>query len=188
MERGPREQRTATVFGQLTCCGPREVPVADSRSGVGVMQRTRHSSVASSESLQMRARSTNGAERRSRYREAEMTAVEGLPMTQPPHARLSTGWLPCVSCVSCRRPWGIVAERLHAIACRALGSATCAPRAALRPTARASASSARCSQDGPIVRSTATATSAPPPLTAGSGTTTVSADDHPRPQALDRSS
>src|SRR5205085_6214339 len=85
MERGPPEQRTATVFGQLTRCGPREVPVADSRSGVGVMQRTRHSSVASSRSLQMRARSTNSAERRSRYREAEMTAVEVLSMTQPPY-------------------------------------------------------------------------------------------------------
>src|SRR5438477_12269195 len=49
----------------------------------------------------------------------------------------------------------------------------------LRPTARLSASSERCSQDGPMVRSTATATSAPPPLTAGSGTTTVSADTQP---------
>src|SRR5438132_13360770 len=32
---------------------------------------------------------------------------------------------------------------------------------------------------GPCVRSTATATSAPPPLTAGSGTTTVSEDTQP---------
>ena len=52
---------------------------------------------------------------------------------------------------------------------------------------KACASSAPCSQDGPMVRSTATATSAPPPLTAGSGTTTVSADTQPQPQALDRS-
>src|SRR5947208_16000913 len=80
----------------------------------------------------------------------------------------------------CRRPWGIVAELLHAIACRALGSAPFTPApTALRPTARPSASSARCSQDGPMVRSTATATSAPPPLTAGSGTTTVSSDTQP---------
>ena len=47
-----------------------------------------------------------------------MTAVEVLSMTQPPYARLSTGRLPCIPC---RRPWGIVAERLHALACRALG-------------------------------------------------------------------
>ena len=47
-----------------------------------------------------------------------MTAVEVLSMTQPPYARLSTGRLPCIPC---RRPWGIVAERLHAVACRALG-------------------------------------------------------------------
>src|SRR5438128_10747968 len=53
------------------------------------------------------------------------------------------------------------------------------PRYRPQPTARPSASSARCSQDGPMVRSTATAPSAPPPLTAGSGTTTVSADTQP---------
>ena len=47
-----------------------------------------------------------------------MTAVEVLSMTQPPYARLSTGRLPRIAC---RRPWGIVAERLHALACRALG-------------------------------------------------------------------
>src|SRR5439155_8210303 len=50
---------------------------------------------------------------------------------------------------------------------------------ALRPTAGPSASSARCSQDGPMVRFTATATSAPPPSTAGAGTTTVSEDTQP---------
>ena len=61
-----------------------------------------------------------------------MTAVEVLSITQPPYARLSTGRLPCVFCVYCRRPWGIVAERLHAIPCRALGSAP----TVLRPTAR----------------------------------------------------
>ena len=55
-------------------------------------------------------------------------------MTQPPYAPLSTGRLPCVPC---RRPWGIVAERLHAIACRALGSATRAP--ALPPSANGKA-------------------------------------------------
>jgi len=77
-----------------------------------------------------------------------MTAVEVRSMTQPPYAPVSTGRLPCVPCL---RPWGIVAERLHAIACRALGSATRAPApTALRPTARRSASSARCSQDGPM--------------------------------------
>src|SRR5204863_1291803 len=58
-------------------------------------------------------------------RSRRMTAVEVLSMTQPPYARLLTGRLPCIPC---RRPWGIVAERLHAVACRALGSATRAPR------------------------------------------------------------
>jgi len=64
-------------------------------------------------------------------------------MTQPPCARLSTGRLPCVSCVSCRASWGIVAERLDAIAWQRLGIGH--PRTAptaLRPTASTSASSA----------------------------------------------
>ena len=54
-------------------------------------------------------------------------------MTQPQYARLLSGRLPCVPC---RRPWGIVAERLHAIACRALESATRSAPTALRPTGR----------------------------------------------------
>jgi hypothetical protein len=60
------------------------------------------------------------------------------------------------------------------------GSVTCAPgRGARRPTARPSASSARCWPPGPTARSTAQAENAPPPLTAGSGTTTISADTKP---------
>ena len=50
------------------------------------------------------------------------------------------------------------------------------PLPARRPTARPSASSAPCSAAGPTARSTATAQNAPQPLTAGSGTTTISAD------------
>jgi len=60
-------------------------------------------------------------------------------------------------------------------------SATCAPGpAAHRPTARPSASSARCSTAGPTAaRSTPQAQNAPKPLTAGSGTTTIAADTKP---------
>jgi hypothetical protein len=43
-----------------------------------------------------------------------MTAVEERSLTQRPYAHLSTGRFPCVPC---RRPRGIVAERLHSIAC-----------------------------------------------------------------------
>src|SRR6266567_3784856 len=56
-------------------------------------------------------------------------------------------------------------------------SATCAPnRADPRPTAKPSASSAPSSTAGPTPRSTAQAPTALPPLTAGSGTTTINAD------------
>ena len=48
-----------------------------------------------------------------------------------------------------------------------------------RPTARPSASSAPCSAAGPTARSTATAPNAPQPLTAGSGTTTITANTQP---------
>ena len=106
-----------------------------------------------------------------------MTAVEVRSMTQPPYAPVSTGRLPCVPC---RRPWGIVAERLHAIACRALGSATCAPAPTPSDQRQGQALHPHDAlRMGPCVRSTATATSAPPPLTAGSGTTTVSEDTQP---------
>jgi hypothetical protein len=76
---------------------------------------------------------------------------------------------------------------LHALACRALGIGTCAPaHDDPRPTAKQSASSAHSSQDGPTAPSTAQATNAPKPLTAGSGTTTIDADTqhsatNPRP-------
>ena len=79
------------------------------------------------------------------------------------------------------------ARRIHALACRALGSATCAPGpTARRPTARPSASSARCSAAGPTARSTATAPNAPPPSPAGS-TSTIT-DDHTAPSATSRPS
>jgi transposase len=69
---------------------------------------------------------------------------------------------------------------VHAIACRTLGIATCArARAARRPTARPSASSAPCLPAGPTARSTPQANNAPPPLTAGSTTTTITADTKP---------
>src|SRR5436190_4523911 len=48
-----------------------------------------------------------------------------------------------------------------------------------RPTAKPNASSARCSPAGPTARSTAQATNAQPPLTAGSGTTTIDDDTQP---------
>ena len=67
-------------------------------------------------------------------------------------------------------------------------SGTCAPApTAPRPTAKQNASSAPCSAAGPTARSTAQAANAPQPLTAGSGTTTItddtqpSADKHPSP-------
>jgi len=67
-------------------------------------------------------------------------------------------------------------------------SATYAPvPVARRPTAKPSASSAPCSAAGPTARSTTQAPTAPPPLTDGSGTTTIaddtkpSADRHPSP-------
>src|SRR3954447_15281292 len=68
-------------------------------------------------------------------------------------------------------------------------SATCAPApTARRPTARLSASSEPCSAAGPTARSTAPAPNAPPPLTAGWTTTTISPHTlSPRPQAPDRS-
>ena len=57
------------------------------------------------------------------------------------------------------------------------GSATYAPApTGPRPTAKLSASSARCWAAGPTARSTAPAQNAPPHLTAGSGTTTITAD------------
>ncbi len=58
--------------------------------------------------------------------------------------------------------------------------ATCEPgHADPRPTARQSASSARCSEAGPTARSTAQAPSAQPPLTAGYGPITIDADIKP---------
>ena len=63
---------------------------------------------------------------------------------------------------------------------RARASATCAPApTAPRPTAKPNASSAPCSAAGPTARSTAQAENAPPPLTAGSGTTTITDDTQP---------
>jgi transposase len=77
---------------------------------------------------------------------------------------------------------------IHAIACRRLASATSGlDRDAPRPTAKPSASFARCSAAGHTARSTAQAENAPQPLTAGSGTTTIAAhtkpsgDKHPSP-------
>ncbi len=59
-------------------------------------------------------------------------------------------------------------------------SATSAPdHTAHRPTGKPNASSARSSTAGPTGRSTAQARNAPPPLTAGSGTTTIDADTQP---------
>jgi transposase len=67
------------------------------------------------------------------------------------------------------------------------GSATSAPgHVGHRPTARPSASSARCSTAGLTPRSIDQAPNAPPPLTAGSGTTTIDADT--RPSATNRPS
>ena len=69
---------------------------------------------------------------------------------------------------------------VHAIACRTLGSATCAPApTGPRPMARQRGSSAPCSAAGPTVRSTATAPSAPPHLTAGCGPTTITENTQP---------
>jgi transposase len=48
-----------------------------------------------------------------------------------------------------------------------------------RPTAKQNASSAPCRPAGPTARSTAPAENAPPPLTAGSGTTTITDDTQP---------
>src|ERR687898_2127055 len=67
-------------------------------------------------------------------------------------------------------------------------SATCAPAPTdPRPTARQSASSAPCSAAGPTAPSTAPAPNARQPLTAGSGTTTITDDTQPSatsPQSL----
>jgi transposase InsO family protein len=66
---------------------------------------------------------------------------------------------------------------VHALACRALRIRHLRTRAYRpRPTGRQRDSYAPCSAAGPTVRSTATAESAPPPLTAGSGITTISED------------
>jgi hypothetical protein len=77
---------------------------------------------------------------------------------------------------------------VHAIACRALGIRHLRTRP-YRPrrTERQSDSSGPCSPAGPTERSTATAKSAQPPLTAGYGPTTIedhtnqSGDRHPSP-------
>jgi transposase len=75
----------------------------------------------------------------------------------------------------------------HAVACRQLGSSTCAPApTAHKPTARPSASSAPCSTAGPTARSTRQAENEPTPLTAGYGTTTIAA--HTKPSADTRRS
>ena len=59
-------------------------------------------------------------------------------------------------------------------------SATSAPApTAPKQTAKQSASSAPCSTAGPTAPSTAQATNAPPPLTAGSGSTTIEDDTQP---------
>ena len=69
---------------------------------------------------------------------------------------------------------------VHAVACRKLRLRHLRTRPnARRPTAKQSASSAPCSTVGPTARSTAQAASAPPPLTAGSGTTTIAGDTQP---------
>jgi transposase len=62
----------------------------------------------------------------------------------------------------------------------ASASATCAPApTGRRPTAKPNASSAPSSTAGPTAPSTAPAKNAPPPLTAGSGTTTIADDTQP---------
>lgn len=59
-------------------------------------------------------------------------------------------------------------------------SGTCEPvLTGRKPTARPSGSSAPCSAAGLTARSTATAANAPPPLTAGSPTTTIAANTQP---------
>ena len=69
---------------------------------------------------------------------------------------------------------------VHALACRSSASATSAPAPTGRKqTAKPNASSAPCSTAGPTAPSTAQATNAPPPLTAGSGTTTIDDDTQP---------
>jgi transposase len=69
---------------------------------------------------------------------------------------------------------------IHAIACRALASASCAPsHVDRRPTAKPNASSAPSSPAGPTAPSTPQAANAPKPLTAGSTTTTINADTQP---------
>ena len=69
---------------------------------------------------------------------------------------------------------------VHAIACRVIGIRHLRTRPdAPRPTARPSASSARCSAAGPTARSTPQAQNAPQPLTAGSGATTITDDTQP---------
>ena len=66
---------------------------------------------------------------------------------------------------------------IHALACRALHIHHSRTRPYRhKPTAKPNASSAPFKTTGPTARSTAQATNAPPPLTAGSGTTTI-ADD-----------
>jgi len=74
---------------------------------------------------------------------------------------------------------------IHALACRILGLKHLRTRPYRpRPTARRSDSSARCWAAGPTARSTARAPSAQPPLTAGSGATTMNA--HTDPSAASR--
>ena len=69
---------------------------------------------------------------------------------------------------------------VHALACRRSASATSAPApTGHRQTAKPNASSAPCSTAGPTAPSTAQATNAPTPLTAGSGTTTIDDDTQP---------
>jgi transposase len=58
---------------------------------------------------------------------------------------------------------------------------THAPPPGPKPTGKPSASSAPCSPVGPTARSTAQAANALPPLTAGSGTTTIAGDTRTRP-------
>jgi Integrase core domain/leucine-zipper of insertion element IS481 len=74
---------------------------------------------------------------------------------------------------------------VHAIACRALGIRHLRTRPyRRRPTARPSASSARCWVAGPMARSTAAQRSEPRHSRAGSGATT--SGDHTAPSAEDR--
>lgn len=69
---------------------------------------------------------------------------------------------------------------VHAIACKALGIRHLRTRPySLRRMGRQSGSSGPCSPAGPTERSTATAKSAQPPLTAGYGPTTI--EDHTKP-------